>query len=78
MEFCKHGNPDERCKLCQEEYAKEYKRKASPSASCYVRREDVSWIVQWVIANSKHLESDDTYLLEKEIDKCHLLINQRA
>lgn len=32
---------------------------------------DTAWIVKWTLKNVRHLELDDKYLIEKEVDRCH-------
>lgn len=36
--------------------------------------EDVNNIIKRTLENAKHLEPDDTYLIEKATDNCHLLM----
>lgn len=39
--------------------------------------EDVRDVIKWTLANAKYLEPDDLYLIEKEVDKCHIAMQQR-
>ena len=64
---------NEKCNICPDEETEQ----SSASVGCYVAWPDVAWIIKWTLKNAKHLDIDDTYLIEKETDKCHLELMQR-
>lgn len=37
--------------------------------------EEVNQVIKWTLKNAKYLELDDTYLIEKATDICHLAIS---
>jgi hypothetical protein len=44
----------------------------SAATACSVSWYDIAWVINWTLENARHLEPDDKYLIEKEIDRCHL------
>jgi len=39
---------------------------------------DTNWIIKWTIENAKYLDTEDTYLIEKATDDCHLAFLQKG
>jgi len=39
--------------------------------------EEINNVIKWTLKNVKHLNEADTYEIEKETDKCHLLVMQK-
>lgn len=59
---------------CEMPKQKELEDKVPVSAVSWT---DVAWIVKWTLDNARHLSVNDVYLVEKEINRCHLELMQR-